>query len=75
MYRKLSLFINTWELIGPFSTAKETVTHIDTLTACINQNGLCGKGEALGVYYLGETAETMRAQAEAVCAQIPELWG
>ncbi len=70
MRRKLSLFIDIWQLVEPFSTAKETITHIDSLTACINQDGLCGKGEALGVYYLGETAETMQEQAETVRTQI-----
>jgi L-alanine-DL-glutamate epimerase-like enolase superfamily enzyme len=67
---KLSLFTDRWELVEPFSTARETVSHVETITACLNQDGLCGKGEALGVDYLGETAVTIGKEIEAVRAHI-----
>jgi L-alanine-DL-glutamate epimerase-like enolase superfamily enzyme len=63
---KLSLFTDRWELTEPFSTARETVSHIETLTACLNRDGLCGKGEALGVDYLGETVSSMQEQINEV---------
>jgi L-alanine-DL-glutamate epimerase-like enolase superfamily enzyme len=70
MSRKLSLFIDSWQMVEPFTTAKGTVTQIDTLTACIRQDGLCGKGEALGVDYAGETTQSMQEQAEWVRAEV-----
>ncbi len=73
---KLSLFTDGWELKEPFSTAQATVSQIETITACLSQGGQCGKGEALGVDYFGETAATMAEQIEAVRHQIePEPGG
>jgi L-alanine-DL-glutamate epimerase-like enolase superfamily enzyme len=63
---KLSVFDDRWEMVAPFVTSKEAIHWIDTLTVCINRDGICGKGEALGVDYLGETLASMRGQIEAV---------
>ncbi len=67
---KVSVFTDRWEMNHPFVTSKNTVQHIDTITVCIARDGICGRGEALGVDYLGENADTMRGQIEAVRAEI-----
>jgi L-alanine-DL-glutamate epimerase-like enolase superfamily enzyme len=63
---KLSIFNDRWEMTAPFVTSKEAINHIETITVCINKDGVCGKGEALGVDYLDESADSMRAQIESV---------
>lgn len=67
---KLSIFKDRWEMTTPFVTSKEVIRHIDTLTVCLGSEGRCGRGEALGVDYLGETEAIMRAQLENVRSQI-----
>jgi len=66
----LDLQFDDWEMREPFVTATETTTHITTLTATIRAGGIEGRGEALGVDYLGENATTMAAQVESVRAEI-----
>lgn len=63
---KISVFTDRWEMTSPFVTSRESITHIKTITACLNEDGMCGRGEALGVDYLGETANSMSKQLEAV---------
>ena len=67
---KLDIQIDEWALHEPFVTARETTTHIKTVTAVLIENGLRGRGEALGVDYLGETADSIAAQLETVRADI-----
>ncbi len=67
---KLDIQIDQWALHEPFVTARETTTHIRTVTAVLIENGQRGRGEALGVDYLGETADSMAAQLESVRAEI-----
>jgi L-alanine-DL-glutamate epimerase-like enolase superfamily enzyme len=63
---KLSIDRDTWEMREPFVTAADTVTHIETITVTLADGALAGRGEALGVDYCGENADTMAAQIEAV---------
>jgi len=65
--RKLELQVDEWEMREPFVTASETTTHVSTITVVVGDSGHVGRGEALGVDYLGETALTMSAQVE--CAR------
>ncbi len=67
---KLFHHIDRWEMVTPFVTSKESTSHIDTLTVTLSENGHAGRGEALGVDYLGETALTMAAQLEKVRTDI-----
>lgn len=64
--RTLELVFQEWQMRQPFVTASETSTHIRTLTACLRCDGARGRGEALGVDYLGETADTLAVQIESV---------
>jgi len=63
---KLSVFTDRWELNAPFVISRGVHHHIDTITVRLSAGGTCGRGEALGVEYLGETAESMQAQLEAI---------
>jgi len=69
---KLSVFTDRWEMTQPFVTSQDVVTHIETITVCLGKDGICGRGEALGVDYLGETAATMAEQLEAVRSEISQ---
>jgi L-alanine-DL-glutamate epimerase-like enolase superfamily enzyme len=59
-----------WDMVEPFVTASEITTRIRVLTVQLEQPGLRGQAETLGVDYLGETAASMRADIETVREQI-----
>jgi L-alanine-DL-glutamate epimerase-like enolase superfamily enzyme len=67
---KLSIFNDRWEMKAPFVTSKESITHIETITACVSDGRPCGRAEALGVDYLGESATSIREQLESVRSQV-----
>lgn len=50
-------------MLEPFVITGHTWTHCDVLFVSITENGVTGRGEATGVYYLDETAESMYQQA------------
>ena len=61
--RRVELAIESWPLLEPFVITGHTWTHCDVLLVSITENGVTGRGEATGVYYLDETAESMYQQA------------
>lgn len=67
---KLSVFTDRWELKAPFVISRGVHYHIETITVCLGRDGVCGRGESLGVDYLGETVDTMQAQLEAVRGEV-----
>jgi L-alanine-DL-glutamate epimerase-like enolase superfamily enzyme len=67
---KLDLRFDEWEMREPFVTAAETTTRIRTVTVALSADAVRGRGEALGVDYLGETADTIAAQIEGVRADL-----
>ncbi len=67
---KLGLHIEEWALRQPFRITGSTWTHSRCIVVTLTNGGVSGRGEAQGVYYLGETAESMCAQVEAVAAEI-----
>ncbi len=59
--------IERWELIEPFATARDSITHIPVLVVRLEgRDGRRGWGEAAGVDYDGETPESMAAQVARV---------
>ncbi|HZW60559.1 MAG TPA: N-acetyl-D-Glu racemase DgcA [Woeseiaceae bacterium] len=64
--RDVSLSTESWDLRSPFKITGYTFSSARLLHVHITENGITGRGEATGVYYLGETAESMLAQVEAV---------
>ncbi len=64
--RQVELDIESWPLLEPFVITGHTWTHCDVLVVSITENGVTGRGEATGVYYLDETAESMYQQAHGI---------
>ncbi len=62
--------IDHWELKAPFVTASEEVFSIETLTVYLENRNGTGRGEALGVDYLGETAQSMSHQVMGVSREL-----
>ena len=67
---KLSAHIADWELIQPFSITGKTWLTSPCLVVELSQDGHVGRGEAQGIYYLGETAESIFAQIDGIAADI-----
>ncbi len=70
MHRRISIRTETWPSLIPFRIANVTFDDFPLIVCDIEQDGVVGAGEALGVYYLDETPETMTAQIRSV---MPEL--
>ena len=60
--RQIKLLIESWPLLEPFVITGHTWTHCNVLMVSITENGVTGRGEATGVYYLNETVESMYQQ-------------
>ena len=59
---QVELLIESWPLLEPFVITGHTWTHCNVLIVSITENGVTGRGEATGVYYLDETAESIYQQ-------------
>ncbi len=70
MKRRISLRIETWPSLIPFRIANITFDDFPLIVCEIEQGGIVSVGEALGVYYLDETPDSMTAQIESA---MPEL--
>ena len=64
--RQVELLIESWPLIAPFVITGYTWMHCDVLVVTITENGVTGRGEATGVYYLDETVESMFQQVVGI---------
>lgn len=62
----LNIVDTDWEMVEPFVTASEVTTSIKVVTVHLDNGGARGRAEALGVDYLGENAQTITADIEAV---------
>lgn len=60
--RQVELAVESWPLLEPFVITGHTWTDCDVLVVSITENGVTGRGEATGVYYLDETAESLYQQ-------------
>ncbi len=63
---KWSAHIESWPAIRPFRITGKVWNTFDSIVVELAEGGAYGRGEALGVYYLDETAETMLAQVETL---------
>jgi L-alanine-DL-glutamate epimerase-like enolase superfamily enzyme len=57
-------------LARPFVITGYTFTHLEAIWVHLDDDGVTGRGEGVGMYYLGETPETMTSQLEAIRAEI-----
>ena len=70
--RTLYLKVERFDVAGSFTISRGAKRHVDVLTAEIHQDGCIGRGEATAIYYLGETAEGLQAEAEALRSAIED---
>ena len=66
----LSIHIADWALIQPFRIANAEWTTSRCLVVQLGEDGFIGRGEAQGVFYLGETVESIFEQAQSVAGEI-----
>lgn len=67
---KVSAHIESWPLRQPFKITNAEWRHTTSLVVEISQDGHVGRGEAQGVYYLNETADSIYAELGDVIADI-----
>ena len=70
MTRRVSVHLENWMARIPFRISRHTWDDFPCVVCEIEQDGHIGRGEALGVYYLGETERRLLEQLEHVA---PEL--
>ena len=64
--REVSYSVKTWEMKAPFKITDYIFTEGQFLYVKITENGVSGCGEAAGIYYCGESGESMLAQLDSV---------
>lgn len=63
---RIGVHIEHWPTIRPFRIAGLTWDSFESVVVELERNGVVGRGEALGVYYLDETADTLLAQIRRI---------
>jgi L-alanine-DL-glutamate epimerase-like enolase superfamily enzyme len=63
---KFGMHIERWPTLRPFRITDTTWNSFDSVVVELSADGLVGRGEALGVYYLHETADALASEIEAV---------
>ena len=67
---KLSVHTESWPAARPFRITGREWTSFESVIVELSNNGVVGRGEALGVFYLDETAASLAAQIEAIADKI-----
>ena len=67
---RLTARIETWPVAGSFVIARGAKAHVDIVLVEIDDGRHGGRGEATAIYYHGESAESVKAQAEAMAGPI-----
>ena len=70
MKRQVSAHLENWMALIPFRIARQTSDNFPCVVCEIGQDGRIGRGEALGVYYLGETEKSMLAQLDSIAGDL-----
>jgi len=66
----ISLHVAEWKLASPFRIAGHEWLNTRSLVVQLEQEGCLGRGEAQGVFYLGESADSIYEQAHAAAAEV-----
>jgi L-alanine-DL-glutamate epimerase-like enolase superfamily enzyme len=72
MKRKISIHTESWLAITPFRISNNVWDDFPCVFLEIEQDGAVGRGEALGVYYLDETLESMTTQLEKISSELAD---
>lgn len=67
---KATFSIDHWELNAGFATSRETLFNIETLTVYLEDGEITARGEALGVDYFGETAQSISHQVMGIAGEL-----
>jgi L-Ala-D/L-Glu epimerase len=67
---KIGIHIEHWPTKQPFRIAGKTWHSFQSVVVELERDGVVGRGEALGVFYLEETAESMLAQLQLVSESV-----
>jgi len=67
---KFSAHIERWPAIRPFRITGHVWDTFDSVVVELSRDGKIGRGEALGVYYLNETMDSLMAQIEGIADRI-----
>ncbi len=67
---KMSIHIEEWKLSQPFRISNFEWINSRGIVVQLAEDGFIGRGEAQGVFYLDETAESIFEQAHAVAGEI-----
>ncbi len=66
----LSIRLESWPTKLPFRISNHVWSEFPCLVCEIEAGGIVGRGEGMGVYYLGETVESMADQIRSVSGEI-----
>lgn len=72
---RLTARIETWPVAGSFIIARGAKTDVDVVVVEIDDGNHVGRGEATAIYYHGESAQSVVAQAEAMAGRIANGMG
>ncbi len=70
MTRRVSVHLENWMALIPFRISRNTWDDFPSVVCEIEQDGAIGRGEGLGVYYLGEDQKSMLAQIESITGEL-----
>ena len=70
MTRNVSVHLENWMALIPFRISRNTWNDFPSVVCEIEQDGAIGRGEGLGVYYLGEDQQSILAQIESITEQL-----
>lgn len=68
--RQMTVSIDRWPVAGAFTISRGAKTSVDVVTVTLAEHDHVGRGEATAIYYHGESAETVAAQACKVAPAI-----
>lgn len=66
----MQVAVEEWPMRAPFRITGHTFTALHAVVVTLADGRFTGRGEGAGVYYRGETAETMAEQLEAVRGEL-----
>lgn len=67
---RLSVHIERWAAARPFRITGKEWRHFESVVVELEECGAIGRGEAYGVYYAGETADSMADAIEQVAGRV-----
>lgn len=67
---KIDVRVEEWQLTRPFRIAGNEWLSIECVVVQLDDGNVCGRGEGQGVFYLGETIDSMTQQIDAVANRV-----